>query len=231
MRFTDRPVRLLVSVALALVAIRLSVVFLDRPLAATTGEIAPWIHHLAEGVTQLGRSEYYLFPLGGAVLVLGLASGVSKDWRHRVRARAWAWVLGFVWLSVALSGLVNDVIKLIAGRPRPNFAAASSAPFTFGYEYQSFPSGHTAVAFALALSLALLWPRWRWPLLIFALAVAASRVLLSVHYLADVAGGALVAWLTVIWLSGYLADRGLVFRRGPGGHLVPRLPWRRSRRI
>ena len=228
MRFTDRSARRLIFVALALLAIRLSVVFIDRPLARVAGGIAPWIRDLAEHVTQLGRSEFYLVPLGAAVLVLGLTSRFSRGWRQRIKARGWAWALGFVWLSVALSGLLNDLVKLIAGRPRPNFAAASPAPFTFGYEFESFPSGHTAVAFALALSLALLWPRWRWPLVIFALAIAASRVLLSAHYPADVLGGALVAWLTVTWLSSYLADRGLVFRRGYGGCLAPRLPslWR-----
>jgi membrane-associated phospholipid phosphatase len=228
MRFTDRSTRVIVSIALALVAIRLSVVFVDRPLAGMTGQIAPWIKQLAQRVTQLGRPEYYLLPLGAAVLMLSLASRFSIGWRQRIRARGWALALGFVWLSVALSSLLNDLVKLIAGRPRPNFAAASPAPFTFGYEFESFPSGHTAVAFALALSLALLWPRWRWPLLIFAIAVAASRVLLSAHYLADVIGGALVAWLMVTWLSSHLADRGLVFRRGPGGRLVPRLPRRRQ---
>jgi membrane-associated phospholipid phosphatase len=231
MRFTDRSARRLITVALALLAIRLSVVFIDRPLARMIGGMAPWIRNLAEHVTQLGRSEYYLVPLGAAVLLLSLSSRFSRGWRQRIKAWGWAWAVGFVWLSIALCGLLNDLVKLIAGRPRPNFAAASPAPFTFGYEFQSFPSGHTAVAFGLALSLALLWPRWRWPLVIFALAIAASRMVLSAHYLADVLGAALLAWLTVTWLSSHLAARGLVFRRDSGGCLVPRPPlrWRSKR--
>ena len=97
-------------------------------------------------------------------------------------------------------------------------------PFTFDYAYQSFPSGHTAVAFGLALSLGLLWPRWRLPLFVFALAVGASRVILHSHYPADVLGGALVAWMTVTWLASSLADRNIVFHRDSAGRPVPRFP-------
>ena len=123
---------------------------------------------------------------------------------------------------MALSGLLNDVVKLLAGRPRPTAGDAGSAPFTFDYAFQSFPSGHTAIAFALAFSLSLFWPRWRLPLLAFALAVAASRVIISAHYPADVIGGALVAWLTVAWLARFFADRRLVFQRDTEGRPVPR---------
>ena len=224
MRFPDlrgRP--LLVSVA-ALAAIRFSIVYLDRPIARMLVDVPRWLTDLAEWVTGFGRSDRYLIPLAMAVLVLGLAARYRKDLQGRIAARLWAWTAGFVFLSIALSGLLNDVVKLIAGRPRPRIPALDNEPFTFGYDFQSFPSGHAAVAFGLALAVGLLWPRWRWPLLVFATAVAASRMILKAHYLGDVMGSALVAWLTVLWLSGYLADKGLVFCRGPDGNPVPRVP-------
>ena len=68
------------------------------------------------------------------------------------------------------------------------------------------------------------WPRWRLPLLVFAFAVAASRVILHSHYPADVVGGALVAWMTVTWLTSFLADCNIVFRRDSAGRPVPRFP-------
>jgi membrane-associated phospholipid phosphatase len=48
-------------------------------------------------------------------------------------------------------------------------------------------------------------------MLVFAIAVAASRVILQVHYLSDVIGGALVALVTVNALCALFARRGLLF--------------------
>lgn len=227
-QFPDLPRRPILALALALAALRLSVVYLDHPLARLMGGAPAWLHRTAEWVTRLGRSDIYLVPLGFAVLLLALAASRLAGSDRRVVARFWAWTGGFIWLSIALSGIFNDLVKLIAGRPRPMVAGWGSRPFTFGYDFQSFPSGHSAVAFGLALSIGLIWPRWRAPLLCFASAVAASRVVLNAHYLADVLGGALVAWLTVAWLAHAFQRRGLVFERDRVGLLQPRFPRRRT---
>jgi undecaprenyl-diphosphatase len=225
MRFPDLASRPLIVMAIALAVIRFSAFYLDRPIAWAIRSVPPWLSDLAEWMTRFGRGDVYLVPLAVVLLLLLYASRVLAVERRRAAARFWAWVTLFVGLSVALSGLLNDVIKLIVGRPRPTTGPLENQPFTFDYAYQSFPSGHTAVAFGLALSLGLLWPRSRLPLLVFALAVAASRVILHSHYPADVLGGALVAWMTVTWLSGFLADRNLVFRRDSAGRPVPRFPY------
>ncbi|MGH7735161.1 MAG: phosphatase PAP2 family protein, partial [Gemmatimonadales bacterium] len=68
-------------------------------------------------------------------------------------------------------------------------------------------------------ALARLDPRWRWPGLIFAVAVGASRIVLRVHYPGDVIGGALVALVTVRLLTAASAKYGLVFRRLPDGRV------------
>lgn len=223
MRFPDPARRPLLATVIALAVIRFSVVYLDRPVALAMLGVPPWLHSLADWVTGFGRSDRYLIPLLVVILLLALASRSLAGEGRRAAARFWAARASFVWLSIAFSGLLNDLVKLIAGRHRPTMADLGSQPLTFNYAYQSFPSGHTAVAFALALSVALLWPRWRFPLLAFALAVAASRVIISAHYPADVIGGALVAWLTVAWLARFFADRRLVFQRDSEGHPVPRM--------
>lgn len=56
----------------------------------------------------------------------------------------------------------------------------------------SFPSGHTLHAACFTTMLALLAPGLFWPLLPFTLSVAASRVVLGLHYPSDVAAGALI---------------------------------------
>jgi undecaprenyl-diphosphatase len=224
MRFPDPARRPILATALTLAAIRLSVLYLDGPIARAMLGVPPWLHDLAEWVTRFGRADYYLVPLGLVILLLAFGARVLAGEARRRMARFWVARAGFVWLSVALAGLLNDVVKLVAGRPRPNIPVEGNAPFTFGYGFQSFPSGHTAVAFGLALSLGLIWPRWRGPLLVYALAVAASRIILRAHYAADVIGGALVAWLTVAWLARFFADRHSVFDRDGDGRFRVQLP-------
>ncbi len=220
MPFADLARRRLLVTLLTLAVIRFWIVYLDQPLSRLARGGGFRIKSLAQEVTWFGRSDVYLYPLTALLLILILAARLLPQWREK--ATSWAWTTGYLWLAVALSGLANDLVKLIAGRPRPSVGDVPSAPFTFSYDFQSFPSGHSAVAFGLALALSLLWPRGRWLFLAGAVAVAVSRVVLGAHYPADVLGGALVAWLTVLWLSGALADRGRVFQRAEDGGFVPR---------
>jgi undecaprenyl-diphosphatase len=56
----------------------------------------------------------------------------------------------------------------------------------------SFPSGHTITAFAVASSLGSFYPEMLPGLLFCAASIAASRILLGMHYLSDVLAGAAV---------------------------------------
>ena len=64
----------------------------------------------------------------------------------------------------------------------------------------SFPSGHTITAFAVATSLSVFYPAMLASLLFCALSVAASRILLGMHFLTDVIAGAAIGGLL-----GYVA--------------------------
>ncbi len=66
----------------------------------------------------------------------------------------------------------------------------------------SFPSGHTITAFAMAVSLGAFYPEMLPGLLFCAASVAASRILLGMHFLSDVlAGAALGAMLGALSVS------------------------------
>jgi undecaprenyl-diphosphatase len=56
----------------------------------------------------------------------------------------------------------------------------------------SFPSGHTITAFAVGISLSLFYPSLAIGLLFCAASVAASRILLGMHFLSDVLAGAVI---------------------------------------
>jgi undecaprenyl-diphosphatase len=66
----------------------------------------------------------------------------------------------------------------------------------------SFPSGHALNAFAIGSVIALAIPAAAVPVLALAASVAASRVVLGLHWLSDVLAGAIagVAIGTSVWL-------------------------------
>ena len=102
----------------------------------------------------------------------------------------------FLVISVELSGLITEIAKQAADRPRPA-GALVSAPST------SFPSGHAVgVMVGVLALLTVLWPMMRQPLRIWLTAIGAvvvfaigfGRVVLNVHYPSDVVAG---------WALGY----------------------------
>jgi undecaprenyl-diphosphatase len=75
----------------------------------------------------------------------------------------------------------------------------------FASDRFSFPSGHALNAFAIGTVVALAFPIAAVPVLALAASVAASRVVLGLHWLSDVLAGSLAglligtgAWLTVL---------------------------------
>jgi membrane-associated phospholipid phosphatase len=101
-----------------------------------------------------------------------------------------------VFSTYAISGILVQILKRIVHAPRPKlyFEGIYDLHFVEGvkiYTTNSFPSGHSASAFALFLCFALLTKnRWLQAVLCFAAAmVAYSRIYLSQHFLIDVVVG------------------------------------------
>jgi membrane-associated phospholipid phosphatase len=99
---------------------------------------------------------------------------------------------GLVSLGIA-SLTANIALKPLARRRRPDRGEAVVADRHVPLpRSSSFPSGHSASAFAFAVGAGSELPTLRWPLLALASAVGYSRVHTGVHYPGDVAAGALV---------------------------------------
>jgi membrane-associated phospholipid phosphatase len=137
-----------------------------------------------KAITELGNIRIVI----GLALVLVLLDVI----RHRNR---WS----FLFLLFVLAGMEAIMlgVKDVVGRLRPtlNPAAAALGP--------SFPSGHSATAAAFYAAAALIIGRsLQRPVrqlvigaaVALTVAVAASRVLLAVHWLSDVIGGLSLGW-------------------------------------
>lgn len=97
--------------------------------------------------------------------------------------------LGAAASAVVCGVCIFKVLKRTVGRQRPCAIEPHCWATVLPPDQFSFPSGHSITAFAVAVSLGTFYPA-ALPVLIFcAASVAASRVVLSMHYLSDVVIG------------------------------------------
>jgi undecaprenyl-diphosphatase len=119
-------------------------------------------------------------------LLVGLGLGCDL-WRRRAP-------LAFLAAGAAVlaTSLLVTPLKELFGRARPPEADPGLGSVVATPDNASFPSGHSATAFAAATAIAILSPRMRPFALGLAAAVALSRVYLRVHFPLDVVAGALL---------------------------------------
>lgn len=168
-------------------------------------QTAQWCRaHLAQNeketflfITQFGESTFYLIGFALASLLF--------HFYYKDASRANRFL--FLFAAVAVSGILADIIKVIAGRFRPSELFTHGV---YGFDYfhidralTSFPSGHTTTAFALATAIGYLWPRYSTLGWIFAVSVGISRIAITAHYPSDVLGGAVTGIFSVTALLHY----------------------------
>jgi lipid A 4'-phosphatase len=209
------PRRLALPALLMLLALVLSIAFIDRPVARFFHDSDPSLRQVFQFITQFGLSKGYLVIAALLFLALRLAAFGARDQRLAAALALQARRALFLFLAVAGAGIAADLVKLIFGRARPKLLFADGVyGFTWGAaqaDYWSFPSGHATTVAALAMGLYLLWPRGLALYLVVALLVAASRIIITAHYVSDVLMGAVVgggvAW--AVWRGFARAGMGL----------------------
>jgi undecaprenyl-diphosphatase len=132
-----------------------------------------------------------LFVLLSAWWVKGpllVALGLGADlWSRRVPV-----AFGAAAAAVLTTSLLVTPLKELFGRARPPDADPALGSLVSLPESASFPSGHSATAFAAATAVAVVCPRLRPLVLVLAAAVARWRVYLRVHFPLDVLAGGLL---------------------------------------
>jgi len=111
--------------------------------------------------------------------------------------------VGAAALAAGLGITIFLQLKKGIGRKRPCAIEPHCWATLLPPDQFSFPSGHTITAFAVAISLSRFYPDLAIGLLFCAVSVAASRILLGMHFLSDVLAGAAIGSLLALastWL-------------------------------
>jgi membrane-associated phospholipid phosphatase len=198
-----------VALLLTSLAVVVSFLWLDRPIAYLAHDLAQPFNLFS----RLPKTPGALFPIAGlVVLVLGLRALTG---RALTRPQA---VFVLCSLSLGAATVIKNVLKYVFGRTWPETWLNNHAslirdgvygfhPFHGGRAYESFPSGHTAVTFAVVSVLWICYPRFRPLFTVIGLGVAVGLVGANFHFLSDVIAGAFVGlstgWIVLaLWQAG-----------------------------
>lgn len=137
----------------------------------------PAVRSFFAAVSRLGNGAVWY----ALILMLPLAGG-ARAFYPAARMAA-VGIIGVLLYKCLKSRLVRE---------RPYVSLAGIVPGVRALDRYSFPSGHTLHAVSFTILACASFPALGWLLVPFAGAVAASRVVLGLHYPSDVAAGALI---------------------------------------
>ncbi len=168
-----------------------------------------WSDRAASVAKTLGEGKYVL-PVLGLSYAAGRVSGLQPL----------ADVSGHALLATASAGLAAGALKTLVGRERPYVGGSPSTFEPFNLKNESFPSGHTAMAFALATTFAAETPDRLSDVFFYvgATMTGLSRIHDDRHWLTDVVAGAGVGYLAGRWATR--AHRRIPVSAGPGGVML-----------
>jgi membrane-associated phospholipid phosphatase len=175
-------------------------------------------------LTDFAKATYVLWLLAAILLILAIAFPRLRGTARSVLISFGTRIL-FIFFAVLLPVLTGEIVKDVVGRGRP-FVGGQANAFNFSHfagteAYASFPSGHATTAFALAFAVAAVWPHLRVGMFIYAVAIAASRLVLLAHHPSDVVAGALVGVIGAMFVRYWFAARHLAFTIRSDGAIEP----------
>lgn len=179
--------------------------------------------------TDLAKVDPYLIISFCVMMVISIWKLTPKSKLELVKWHHWFMGVYFIFTTIAFSGLLTLLLKHVFGRVRPNANDGSaiwqSFPFEGGYDFLSFPSGHSTTAGAIAMIVFLFAPRLAVIGLGFAIWIAISRLGVGAHYPADVVAGLCVGILFTWVYARSFARKRLLFCFDAKGKLVFRSPY------
>ena len=126
----------------------------------------------------------------------------------------------FIFFNILICGITVQILKHSLGRPRPNLFHSNNLTsidiFNFDSSWHSFPSGHASTIFAFIFCLIFLFPKIKNILISIAIIIASTRVIVGAHYVSDIFGGTLVAYITTILLRDKFFRKTKLFQNVSG---------------
>jgi membrane-associated phospholipid phosphatase len=216
--------RLAAGVFIAAIAIAGVMLFVDAGAVAAAKRGPRWLAEIFDGLTDFGKSEWFLVPLGIMLIAIAVSATPAPLRFSRLVLASVTVRLGFLFTAIALPSLFDTVIKRLIGRARP-FVDSQSDPFHYMLgawrpDYASFPSGHATTAFAAATAIGLVCPRLRALMWVYALVIGVSRIVVVAHFPSDVVAGALLGVLGALLVRDWFAARRLGFAIGADGSVA-----------
>jgi membrane-associated phospholipid phosphatase len=217
--------KLLLGAAITIVVVIATMFVLDAWSVRQARGLPAALLAAAGRFTDLGKSGYFLWPLGILMLMLAAlySPAMPRFWRGILAA--WAVRIGFVFVAIGLPSLLDTIVKNMIGRARPFVVAGPDVwayePFTWHPRYASFPSGHATSA---------IFPQARALMWIYAVLIALSRVVITAHHPSDVIGGAIVGAVGAVMVRNWFAARRLGFNVAADGSVLA-MPGPSFRRI
>ena len=217
-----------------------SMFFVDAAATLNSKRLPQLLVDTSNQFTDFGKSVWFLWPsalLLAACALAGASAALTKT-QHRVLA-AIAVRAQFVFIAIAIPGLVTALIKRVLGRARP-LAVDWHIPHPFVYtpftgkgDFNSMPSGHATAAISAAIVLGALWPKARPYLWVYAVYICISRVIGLSHHVSDVLIGALIGAFGAVLIRNFYAARGLIFFHDELGRVIskPGPSWRRIKAL
>ena len=173
-----------ISVWLLVLAITVSILWIDYPLASwIDANTQPWMRVVGGWLEEAGKSHWVL---GYSAIVVAIAWRSWRSVAHRHIA---------LFTAVAASGILANLVKVIAVRPRPPLFLSDGLvdpqlfSFLIDWGWNSFPSGHATTGIAIAIAGTATWPRAAWLVWVLGLSIAFGRLIYNVHFLSDVLAG------------------------------------------
>jgi len=234
MAFIAERQRMRVGVVVTVLVATVSMIWFDAAAIHAAARLPTAINETYNVITDYGRSGWFLWPSAILVLVTAAARTMAVTRTSQLVLASVAVRSGYVFLAVAIPGLLDTIGKRWIGRVRPSeFGPFTYHPLSWNDFYASLPSGHTAAAFSALVAIGSIFPRLRPLLWIYAVTIAMSRVIISAHYPSDTIAGAAVGAFGAVLVREWFAARRLGFYAGCDGkvHVMPGPSFKRIKKV
>ncbi|WP_150463640.1 lipid A 1-phosphatase LpxE [Francisella sp. XLW-1] len=165
-------------------------------------------------ITDVGKAEYILI-ICGLIVLVRLFTNIDKLSKStKIAFNKICIYSGFILATVAISGIVGQVLKVIIGRARPKFFLEYGSHYfqhfhAPGYDFASMPSGHSITVGAMFIAFFYIFPKFRYLWYVLIVVFAGSRIIVGSHYPSDVIFGVALGCYCTAYIYYWMLNRDL----------------------